>query len=112
MPDMTTSARRDDRGYETSINWEDNASVLTRTRQQPNATHGVARLALAVIVHMQNSPGELAGALSAERRPLPGNPHHGNLVFRNALVRFRQRAIAAYFAVNSNLVPVNSNLVP
>src|SRR2546421_7707586 len=54
VPDMTTSARRDDGGYETSIDWEDNASVLTRTRQQPNATYGVARLALAVIVHMQN----------------------------------------------------------
>ena len=105
MPDMKTHAVRTDGGYETSVNWEDDVSVVAMTRKQPNATYGVARLTLAVVEHLQKTPGEFAGALLPERRPEPKNPHHGNLVFRNGLLKRVQRAIAAYLAVNSAFVP-------
>ncbi len=92
FPDLRTSANRQDRGIEKSINWEDDNTVVAFTlRQFPI---GYARLARAAIDTINGLPG-VNNSLSYERAPLSNNPYHGNIVYQHGLSKPLMRAISA-----------------
>jgi hypothetical protein len=108
-PDYRTSEQRSDRGFETSINWEDDPTVLALTlRNQQIAAHGVARL-MRQVLDEANSLQNLRpfanhigdSCVSYERSPLADNPFHGNVVFAAPLPKPVIRMIASYLAMHS-----------
>lgn len=78
--DDSTSQGRDDNCCETSINWDDDANALDFTAKQPNSQYGVVSIATESLIALEES-AEVAKQLSHERRPVNGNPYHGNLLF-------------------------------
>jgi hypothetical protein len=93
MPDTRTGEARSDGMLETSINWEDSPGVEQLTLRQANASHGAARLHVEDIDYVRKW-----AAIFAERRCLPDNPHHGNLLF-NESSQVRRRMIANALAL-------------
>lgn len=105
LPDKHTEADRDDGGIETSIDWEDDESVLDRTmRNHQQSAHGVARLPRSDIDRAAAQPGAI-NALWYERDRLPDNPHHGNLVFQTSMPPRQRKMIAASLALASSFIP-------
>lgn len=112
-PDPRTSEHRAGGAAETSINWEDDARVLTMTlRNQQLAAHGVARLPRTAIEDANHLPnlatlsarsGE-RGLLFHERAPLPDNPHHGNILFARELPKPLMRLLAGYLAMHAEYI--------
>lgn len=101
MPDPKT--RRPDGFVETSINLEDNASVVSSTlADQSTATHGAARFAVSVVAVLNNLPSA-AGGVSIERREVKGKPHHGNLLF-GAIPPRTVKTVAMALATESELI--------
>lgn len=100
MPDTDTASGRADGGEETSVNWEDNVTVLERTQKQQNAQHGVARVPRAHIDWVRTRRQTL-DAVSGERARLPDNPHHGNLVFRRGLTKALKKQVANALALEA-----------
>jgi len=108
MPDTRTREVRDDNGFETSINWEDNNDVIRftleyRANGQIAYAHGAVKLNKAHIDYINQLPSS-ANTLSYERSPLEDNPHHGNIVFNGGLSKARQRMIAGTLANGSSLI--------
>jgi len=71
---------RNDRGYETSVNWQDNDRVIEFTLKQPTSQHGAALLPRKAIDEANKLPMS-RDCLAYERKILNGNPYHGNIVF-------------------------------
>jgi hypothetical protein len=106
LPNERTSKDRPDKGQETSINWEDNDTVLEFTldsRDENDQTklafpHGAVRLPRHVIDKVINEANTI-NAITYERNKLPNNNFHGNIVFRAELPRHTITMIANVFAL-------------
>ncbi|MCE7988200.1 MAG: hypothetical protein DYG89_44135 [Caldilinea sp. CFX5] len=111
-PDPRTSDQRADGGSETSINWEDNATVVSFTlRNRQSAAHGIARLPRQVIEEINQLPNlaRYVGVrpdrfVSYERAPLPDNIYHGNLVFARQLPKQLVRLLAGHLAMYAEFI--------
>lgn len=107
-PDERTANERDDGGFEVSVNWEDDDSVVRFTlnyRENENIkfAHGVVRLSCDVIERINISPQSVDG-LTRERDRLDNNPYHGNIVFRNDLPKNVMRSISGALALFASSV--------
>lgn len=91
-------------GWEVSINWEDDETVAAFTQRQPNAQFGLARLRTEAVLQ-SNAATQSRDATTVERRAIPGNPFHGNLVFAESLEPWVQKLLAATLALHSEFVP-------
>jgi hypothetical protein len=109
-PDPRTAESRPDRGLETSVNWEDDERVVEFTLHERSDTgspaypFGIARLPRQQMDRLNGQPGS-RNALSYERAALPGNPYHGNIVFRAGLSKPTLRMIAGALALSATHVP-------
>lgn len=91
-PNYKTADHREDKAVETSINWEDDNSVLAFTlRDRQNAAYGAVKLTCHVLEAANELPFLKSSGLKRvvyyEREPLKNNPYHGNLVFSSDLPR-------------------------
>lgn len=92
-------------GKEASINWEDDAEAVKVTLGDiKNSAHGAARVARAWVDEVKSSQG-CDGALDYERKTIPGNPYHGNLIYVAGLDNVRQRMIASALAMKAEPIP-------
>jgi hypothetical protein len=97
---------------ESSINWEDEPSVVDFTldaRKEDNSRRyksGAIRLARyeidRIILALPSSD-----LLDYERNPIPDNPHHGNILFGEMENRTR-RMIAGGLALHSSIIDLNN----
>jgi hypothetical protein len=94
LPDTRTAAQREDRAAETSIAWQDDDGAVDVMLGDTNAAHGVARLPRSGIDQIM-SQRSCVGSLSYERRPLPINRYHGNILFLTDSKRLRTMMAAA-----------------
>jgi hypothetical protein len=107
VPDFSPQEPRADKCHEASINWEDDASVEALTNRNPNGAYGCARITVAGVRHvarLQTLASSMEPAIHAERRPVHGNPYHGNLVYR-PLPRGRIKMFANALAIDAVYVP-------
>lgn len=108
-PDERTADSRQDKGQETSVNWEDDESVVESTlRRRDEKGHitfpyGLARLPCHKIDQLNSEPGSRS-ALTCERNPLPDNPYHGNIVFRFGLSKATVNMIAGALALAASVI--------
>lgn len=105
IPNPKSAERREDRGLETSVNWEDDSSVECFTLADSNAQHGAARISTADIEHVSLTMRAVNRLLSCERRPQASNPYHGNIVYSATNHKVVQKQLAASLALKSRLVP-------
>ncbi len=92
-------------GWELSINWEDNEKVVGFTLKQPTSIHGAARISRKAILGV-NERRNCRDSVSCERRRLPNNPHHGNIVLSPpSLTRHEIGMLAAHLALDSDYIP-------
>lgn len=92
-PDKATQARRQSEGIapegqETSINWKDSDEALSRTQEDKNnAKYGVIETEKAHLDYCNSKapPPTPRNGLFPERRPIPKNEFHGNIVFTSEL---------------------------
>ena len=108
QPDSRTAENRADGGAETSINWEDDETVLDFTLNhkingQYQFAHGAVRLARREIDRINRHPAS-TNSLTYERAPLPDNAYHGNIVFRKDLSKPTIKMIASALALASSSV--------
>lgn len=70
-------------GYlESSVNWNDDDNAINVTfNDETNAAYGAARFHSSAIGNQRHIVRR-EGDLSAERKPVKGNPYHGNILFR------------------------------
>jgi hypothetical protein len=102
MPNSGTSKARNDDGHETSVNWEDNSTVLQFTLADTTiAEFGAARIGLSQIHSIAKIAPNIPSALKCERKKLHGNPFHGNIVFSNSLENLQQKQLASALALAS-----------
>jgi len=105
LPNRSRTAReRDDKGFETSVNWEDKAEVERFTFDNLNAEHGAARIPTDVIFEIARNLA-VPEALSSERQVLQTNPYHGNIVYAAHVPKPLEKQIAADLAIRSKFVP-------
>lgn len=100
MPDVTTAKDRDDRGEETSVNWQDDDTVLARTHRETNAQGGVARVEKETIEYVRTRRNTLE-QIFGERQEIDGNPHHGNIVFKAGMTPALKKAAANALAIDA-----------
>ena len=106
IPDPKTAEQRQDRGLETSVNWEDDSSVEGFTlADYSNAQHGAARISTADIEHTSLTARAVDRPLSCERKPQASNLYHGNIVYSAGAHKVVQKQLAATLALKSRLVP-------
>ena len=98
LPNYKTKDRREDQGYETSINWEDHDQVIKFTLKQSTGQFGALRLPRKSIESLNEKP-LMGRCLKYEREPVKGNIHHGNIVFIGCLSPGVVRTISAVLAV-------------
>lgn len=100
-PDFRTCDQRDDRGYETSINWEDNDQAVSYTLRQPIAKFGALRLPRKAIDRVNEKP-QSTNSLKYERKISQDNrdnPYHGNIVYLHDVPKPKIKQIAATLAL-------------
>jgi hypothetical protein len=102
MPDQRTARGRTDGGAETSIDWQDNATVLPQLKTRPSARFGVARLPRKAVEDIARKPVSRE-AVFVERRALEHNPHHGNIVYARGLQARVLKMIANALALEAEL---------
>jgi hypothetical protein len=105
VPDAQTSSKRSDSGRETSINWEDDGTVEQFTLSNNNAQHGAARIQTSDIQETSAKTKMVKDPLFYERKIIPGNDYHGNIVFRSELKGHTVKMLAAALAIKSEFVP-------
>jgi len=104
IPDKNTAERREDGRSETSINFDDDDTVLPMTRADGvNAKYGVARLLVSAIDFASLALG-MYPKLSYERDPKPSNKAHGNILFEKGLRKAELLTLAAILAVRATIV--------
>ena len=104
MPNKNTASAREDKGQEASINWEDDDTVEQKTLKEVNAAYGAGRLHVSVAEHI-NGRSNITNTFFWERRQVDGNPHHGNLVYRDGIDSVLIRMVAESLAIESEFVP-------
>lgn len=104
------NSQRSDNCSELSINWEDDKKALQFTLNQkrqddtPQFKIGVVRLVKSSIDRLNKRPA-FGGALSYERKSLPDNPYHGNILLSKTIDRRRMKSlIAPALAVESSSI--------
>jgi len=104
LPDDRTKKYRNDNGIETSINWEDNETVLDFTLNYkddnnrlvfPNGAVRLSRDRIDSVITNTN----VSNPVSYERDKLEDNPYHGNIVFRDGLAQHDINLICGTFAL-------------
>ncbi|HRW07674.1 MAG TPA: hypothetical protein P5121_21375 [Caldilineaceae bacterium] len=112
VPNKKTAEYREDSGYETSINWEDNEEVLEFTfKDRQISPHGVVGANTEEIQNANSKPNlktlieNLGRLVFHERAALDTNPFHGNIVFSCDLPKAAQRAICSHLALHSTYYP-------
>lgn len=109
VPDRRTARDRADNGQEASVNWEDDDTVVDFTLDErdeqglPKYIYGVARLETKWIDDVNGYPGT-RDMLARERAPLPGNPYHGNIVFRGNAEAIVIKMVAANLASRAHII--------
>ena len=109
IPDSRTSKDRSDGGSETSINWEDNDKVLEFTLQSLDENsliafpYGAVRLARNALDDV-NKLASTINTITYERQERPGNPYHGNIVYKSGLAHHIITMIANVLAASSSNV--------
>ncbi|PWB56018.1 MAG: hypothetical protein C3F13_02855 [Anaerolineales bacterium] len=108
LPDTRTQHTREDKGYETSINWEDTDSVIeftlnTQESGKKSFPFGIVRLPLVEIQRIIDNEAT-KNMISYERCPVDGNEYHGNIVFQAGLSQLKQNMIASVLATYSSKV--------
>ena len=90
---------------ETSINWEDDHTVLTFTlERRAQSEHGVARLSrdqIDFVCRLRNCIDKL----QYERRKVDGNPFHGNLLYAADCAKPIEKMIANALALAAEYIP-------
>lgn len=99
----TNAPVRDDNCHEESINWEDTDKVRGLTLSQTNEKGlmfkgGIAILPSSVIEEIQKMPN-IARKFDSERRVVPGNDHHGNLLLSKEVDEKKMKQIASAIAL-------------
>ena len=90
---------------ETSINWNDDSSVLAATMTGQNGRFGAGRVQrthVEQLAKLRNAPG-----LSLERKLDPENPenvHHGNILFAPGMNRGVIKALANAIALDAEFI--------
>jgi len=108
-PNEKTAGARDDGAQESSVNWEDDDTVLHQTLTARNESgsllfaHGAVRVPRAELDHVAGLP-QVQHGFSYERSALPGNPYHGNLLFHKHLPKQTINLIIAFLALVSSPV--------
>jgi hypothetical protein len=98
---------RDDGWSEQSINWQDDDHAIQFTLNQTKADgtlHFKAGVALLPRIEIDRIRDKFAriGLISYERKSLPGNPYHGNILLNSEMVKLPvMKAIAGTLALNS-----------
>ena len=108
LPDTRTKEKREDKGFETSINWEDNQNVAKFTIEFKENSKlcyplGIVRLERNELDRIISNPGT-KDMISYEREKLENNEFHGNIVFRGDLPQNMQSMIASTLACYSSRV--------
>lgn len=111
-PHWRTREERTKRGkshhYESSINWEDDASepLQLLCKDAANAKCGIVSIRLADLEKARQVNPRATTSLSWERDPIKHNQYHGNLLFSGNLPRPLVRELAAVVAthVQDNLL--------
>lgn len=94
---------------EASINWRDNeeaVGVLLNMRKEnggPKYKNGIAVLDRS---YLDSAPSKWKPLLSYERKALPDNPYHGNVLLKKGLRKLRRRMITAYLAEHAQALQV------
>ena len=101
---------RADGWIEQSINWDDDEETISFTISQikPNGEiHFKAGVALVLTEELERLKRRTTyrGKVDYERNEKDGNPYHGNLLVINTLSKPTRKAISAYLAVVSEIVP-------
>lgn len=105
MPDPRTAKERTDGRQETSIDWQDDDQALASlVARRTHSIAGVVRLARSRVDEIGRFESLEDGSLGYERRPVDGNPRHGNLLFGSAPA-YRHRQIASAMALSARYVP-------
>jgi len=106
LPNRKSAETRQDGGFETSVNWEDDFNVESFTlADKGNAQYGAARLSTAHISHTSQVVAAVKGSLSCERQSIPGkNPYHGNIVYAAYVSKRLEKQLAAMLALSSEFV--------
>jgi hypothetical protein len=100
MPNTKTAAERNDKAFEISINHFDSVRAIVELRKDGNnAANGIAVLPKRAIAETSKKiVGERC--LSLERKRLPTNPFHGNILLKNQPDEKQRRHIAACLATS------------
>jgi len=93
-------------GHDSSINWEDDVGALELLRNdRSNAKAGVARVPHETLTALlQVGEPVLSTQLVCERRALPKNRYHGNIVFLEGLDEAQRLQLCGYLALQAKLV--------
>jgi hypothetical protein len=107
-PDERTGLTRADGGFESSVNWEDDDTVLRFTlnykaKGQYQFPHGAVRLPCSEIDHLNAHP-QTPDALKYERSAVQDNPYHGHIVYRSDLPKPTIRGLAGALALAASQV--------
>jgi hypothetical protein len=104
-PDFRESKRRADGGYETSINWEDDAFAIAFTLKRiEQSQYGIAILQRGVI-DAEATSARILGIVTYERKPESDNKYHGNIIYSGKASRQLIKMLAAVFARRARLIP-------
>ena len=108
-PDKRTENNRQDGFIETSIAWEDDNEVIVFCfeRCKNNFLHGTVRLPKKEIDHVISLRD--IGRFSYERKPLPENKYHGNLLYGSEMPTRSRRLIESALSLFSSKVIPNKN---
>jgi hypothetical protein len=105
LPDANTGAQRTDGMTETSINWEDDDTVLAFTlEKRAQSEHGVARVSREQIDQVRRLRNCI-DKLDYERRVIEGNPFHGNLLYAADCGKPVEKMIANALALAAEHIP-------
>lgn len=107
-PDERTANRRTDQGAETSVNWEDDATVMQftlnqRKNDQLQFAWGAVQLPRSEVDRINSLP-RTKDALIPERAPQADNPYHGNIVYNANLSKPTKKGIAQALALAASEV--------
>lgn len=94
-------------GQDVSINWEDDEGALRNLRtNRTNAAHGVVRIHTRQLIDtLAIAQPKLADRLELERRAIPGNAYHGNIVFCEGLNEHEIDVLCSYLGLAAQFVP-------
>lgn len=97
----------DGRGIqECSVNWNDDAGSLLQIAAQKKENgqkqfkYGACQISRAVIDRMSGLAAAIAAGFNYERKPVEGNPYHGNLLCKTELSRSGKKALCGMLAMS------------